>query len=104
MPAEPLAADAVKAMLLRVCAEVMAAESELTEADRRIGDGDHRLGMQRGMTAARLALESAEVSDVAAAFGAIALAGLNRFDAAALSTFLEAGLAGVCRRGGATPL
>ena len=40
-------------MLLLVAERIIAAEPHLSEADRNLGDGDHGLGMQRGLTAAR---------------------------------------------------
>jgi len=49
---DAIAADELRAMLLDVCARVVASEAMLGEADRRIGDGDHGLGMARGFGAA----------------------------------------------------
>lgn len=43
-------------MLLSVADRIIAAEPELSEADRRLGDGDHGIGMKRGMEAAIEAL------------------------------------------------
>lgn len=118
--------DEVKAMLLLVADRVMAAEPMLSEADRNLGDGDHGLGMQRGMMAAKEKLEAGDVESIEKAFatvgmammstmggasGAIfgtffrnggkALAGREMFDAAGLAAFLQAGLEGVKQRGGA---
>ncbi|MES2596650.1 MAG: dihydroxyacetone kinase subunit DhaL [Verrucomicrobiota bacterium] len=126
MPKTSLSKDDVKAMLLLACDRVIAAEPHLSEADRNLGDGDHGLGMQRGMTAAKEKLEEGEVESIEKAFvsvgtammssmggasGAIfgtffrnggkALAGKESFDAAALATFLQAGVEGVKQRGGA---
>lgn len=50
-------------MLLSVADRIIASEPELSEADRRLGDGDHGLGMQRGMEAAKEKL--AELDDSA---------------------------------------
>lgn len=121
-----LSKDEVKAMLILACERVIAAEPMLSEADRNLGDGDHGLGMQRGMTAAKEKLEAADVESIEKAFstvgmammssmggasGAIfgtffrnggkALAGKEVFDAAALAAFLKAGVDGVKQRGGA---
>jgi dihydroxyacetone kinase-like protein len=126
MPKAQLSKDDVKAMLLLVCERVIAAEPILSEADRNLGDGDHGLGMQRGMTAAREKLEGGEVESIEKAFstvgmammssmggasGAIfgtffrnggkALAGKETFDSAGLASFLRAGVDGVKQRGGA---
>ena len=52
MPKTALDAPQVISMLQEVCQAIIAAEPLLTDADRALGDGDHGLGMQRGMTAA----------------------------------------------------
>lgn len=126
MPKSTLSRDEVKAMLLLACERVIAAEPQLSEADRNLGDGDHGLGMQRGMTAAKDKLNAGDVESIEKAFstvgmammssmggasGAIfgtffrnggkALAGKDSFDAAALASFLRAGVDGVKQRGGA---
>lgn len=126
MPKTALTKDEVKAMLLLVADRVIAAEPMLSEADRNLGDGDHGLGMQRGMTAAREKLSAGDAESIEKAFstvgmammstmggasGAIfgtffrnggkALVGKDIFDAAGLAAFLQAGLDGVKQRGGA---
>lgn len=126
MPKASLSKDEVKAMLILACERIIAAEPMLSEADRNLGDGDHGLGMQRGMTAAKEKLEATEVESIEKAFstvgmammssmggasGAIfgtyfrnggkALAGKETFDAAGLAAFLKAGVDGVKQRGGA---
>jgi dihydroxyacetone kinase-like protein len=101
---------------------------ELTHADQAIGDGDHGLGMDRGLKVAKAAVatEAEAGDDVGAVLerfgtamltsmggasgavygslfrrGALGLKGHAMFDAAGLATFLEDGLAGVKERGGA---
>jgi dihydroxyacetone kinase-like protein len=126
MPKPSLTKDEVKAMLLLACERVIAAEPQLSEADRNLGDGDHGLGMQRGMTAAREKLEAGDVESIEKAFSSVgmammssmggasgaifgtffrnggkALAGRDTFDAAGLAAFLQAGVEGVKQRGGA---
>ena len=126
MPKSSLSKDEVKAMLLLACERVIAAEPQLSEADRNLGDGDHGLGMQRGMTAAKEKLESGDVESVEKAFSSVgmammssmggasgaifgtffrsggkALAGKESFDAVGLAAFLQAGVDGVKQRGGA---
>jgi dihydroxyacetone kinase-like protein len=121
-----LSKDEVKAMLILACERIIAAEPMLSEADRNLGDGDHGLGMERGMRAAIEKLNAAEVESIEKAFstvgmammssmggasGAIfgtffrnggkALAGKEAFDAAGLAAFLKAGVDGVKQRGGA---
>jgi dihydroxyacetone kinase phosphoprotein-dependent L subunit len=59
-------------MLQRVAEAIIEAEPLLSEADRRLGDGDHGLGMKRGMEAALEALsESDEQASVGDLFGAV---------------------------------
>lgn len=126
MPKASLSKDEVKAMLTLACERIIAAEPMLSEADRNLGDGDHGLGMQRGMTAAKEKLAAGEPESIEKAFstvgmammssmggasGAIfgtffrnggkALAGKEAFDAAGLAAFLRAGVDGVKQRGGA---
>jgi dihydroxyacetone kinase-like protein len=126
MPKTSLSKEDVKAMLLLACERIIAAEPQLSEADRNLGDGDHGLGMQRGMTAAKEKLNAGEPESIEKAFstvgmammssmggasGAIfgtffrnggkALAGKETFDAADLAAFLQAGVDGVKSRGGA---
>lgn len=126
MPKETLSKDEVKAMLLLAAERIIAAEPMLSEADRNLGDGDHGLGMQRGMTAAKDKLGATEPESIEKAFGTVgmammssmggasgaifgtffrnggkALAGKEAFDAAALAALLQAGVDGVKQRGGA---
>lgn len=125
MPKSSLSPEQVCEMLLQAADAVIAAEPALSEADRNLGDGDHGLGMQRGMTAAKeklaVAPESVEkafstmgmamMSSMGGASGAIfgtffrsggkALAGQAALDSAGLAAFLKAGLEGVQSRGGA---
>jgi len=126
MPKSSLTKEDVKSMLLLACERIIAAEPQLSEADRNLGDGDHGLGMERGMNAAKEGLMTGEVESIEKAFvivgtkmmssmggasGAIfgtffrnggkALSGVERFDSAALAAFLQAGVDGVKQRGGA---
>lgn len=126
MPKNSLSKEEVKSMLLLACERIIAAEPELSEADRNLGDGDHGLGMERGMKAATEKLQSGEVESVEKAFSSVGMAmmssmggasgaifgtffrnggkalnGLETFDAAALAAFLQAGVEGVKQRGGA---
>ena len=127
MPKTTLSKDDVKAMLLLVCDRVIAAEPQLSEADRNLGDGDHGLGMKRGMEAVKEKLAGgvdsvekafantgmAMMSSMGGASGAIfgtlwrnggkALAGREAFDGQGLADLIKAGLEGVMARGGAKP-
>ena len=126
MPKTTLSKEETTAMLIQACDAIIAAEPMLSEADRNLGDGDHGLGMQRGMTAAKDKLNAAAPDSVEKAFstvgmammssmggasGAIfgtffrnggkALAGKEALDAAGLAAFFQAGVDGVKQRGGA---
>ena len=114
-------------MLNLVADRIIEAEPMLSEADRNLGDGDHGLGMKRGMEAVKEKLaggaESIEkafsntgmamMSSMGGASGAIfgtlwrsggkALAGKESFDGAALAALVKAGVDGVMARGGAKP-
>jgi len=126
MPKNNLSKEDVQAMLILACERIIAAEPMLSEADRNLGDGDHGLGMERGMTAAKEGLLAAPVESIDKAFitvgtkmmssmggasGAIfgtffrnggkALAGQETLTAAGLATFFRAGVDGVKQRGSA---
>lgn len=126
MPKVTLSKDEVKAMLILACERIIAAEPMLSQADRDLGDGDHGMGMERGMRAAIEKLNAAEVESIEKAFATVGMAmmssmggasgaifgtffrnggkalnGKETFDAAGLAAFLQAGVDGVKQRGGA---
>jgi dihydroxyacetone kinase-like protein len=126
MPKSSLSKDEVKAMLILSCERIIAAEPMLSQADRDLGDGDHGMGMERGMRAAIEKLNAAEVESIEKAFSSVGMAmmssmggasgaifgtffrnggkalnGKEAFDAAGLADFLKAGVDGVKQRGGA---
>ncbi|MFC5458001.1 dihydroxyacetone kinase subunit DhaL [Prosthecobacter fluviatilis] len=123
-----LNANQARLMMLQVADAIIAAEPMLSQADRDLGDGDHGLGMKRGMEAVKAQLEpmdpasveqvfvttgTAMMTSMGGASGAIfgtvyraggkALAGRPAFDAEGLSLLLSAALEGVMKRGGAKP-
>ncbi len=126
MSNQSLSPSEIKAMLLAVSDKIIQSEDLLSEADRKLGDGDHGIGMKRGFTAAKAQLEALEPKTVGQAFtttgmtlmstmggasgavmgilyqsGGMALGDAETFDAAGLSTFLSAALDGVTNLGGA---
>ena len=126
MPKTSLSKDEVKAMLILACERIIAAEPMLSQADRDLGDGDHGMGMERGMRAAIEKLNAAEVESIEKAFSTVGMAmmssmggasgaifgtffrnggkalnGKDTFDASGLAAFLKAGVDGVKQRGGA---
>lgn len=61
-----------RAMLQQVAERIIEAEPILSEADRQLGDGDHGLGMKRGMEAALKVLsESDDTATVGDLFGSM---------------------------------
>jgi phosphoenolpyruvate---glycerone phosphotransferase subunit DhaL len=128
MAKEQLSVEETVAMLDTVADAIIVAEPELSEADRNLGDGDHGLGMKRGMEAVKaklaeggfesvdkvfMAMGMAMMSSMGGASGAVfgtlfrnggkAIKGSETFDAAGLAEFLKAGTEGVMSRGGAKP-
>ncbi len=118
----------VRLMLLQVADAIIAAEPMLSQADRDLGDGDHGLGMARGMEAVKEQLDkldpgtveqvfvttgTAMMSSMGGASGALfgtlfraggkALAGRPALESEGLAVFLQAALDGVMKRGGAKP-
>ena len=123
-----LSTNQVRLMMLQVADAIIEAEPMLSQADRDLGDGDHGLGMKRGMEAVKAqlgGLDPASVEQVfvttgtammtsmggasGALFGTVyraggkALAGRAAFDSEGLALLLEAALEGVMKRGGAKP-
>jgi dihydroxyacetone kinase-like protein len=118
----------VRLMMLQVADAIIAAEPMLSQADRDLGDGDHGLGMKRGMEAVKAQLEPLDAASVeqvfvttgsammssmggasGALFGTVYRAGGKAvkdrefLEAEGLSLFLQAALEGVMKRGGAKP-
>ncbi len=118
----------VRLMMLKVADAIIEAEPLLSKADRDLGDGDHGLGMKRGMDSVRAKLTegtdgSAEqvlvttgmamMSSMGGASGAIfgtlfrsagkAVGGRAVLDAEGLALGLRAALETIMKRGGAQP-
>lgn len=119
-------AQATRAALLAAAEAVIAAEPELTDADRAIGDGDHGIGMRRGFLAVKEKLSAgtqetpgavlkdsgtALLAKTGGAAGAVfgsffraggqALGEAKVLDAEGFRSFLAAGRDAVMKRGGA---
>ena len=115
-------------MVKQVALSIIDSEPLLTDADRNLGDGDHGLGMERGMKAVIEKIESSsfnQISDVfksagmammssmggasGALFGTLfrnggkALDGVETLNSDGLKSFLNAANEGVKSRGGASP-
>ena len=63
-----LSPNQARLMMLRVADAIIEAEPMLSQADRDLGDGDHGLGMKRGMEAVKAQLEPMEPSSVEQVF------------------------------------
>ena len=123
-----LSPEQARAMMLKVADAIIEAEPMLSKADRDLGDGDHGLGMKRGMEAVKAKLEAGPAASVeqvfadtgmsmmssmggasGAIFGTVyraggkALAGRAELDSEGLALMLAAALEGVQKRGGAKP-
>ena len=114
-------------MVKQIASSIIDSEPLLTDADRNLGDGDHGLGMERGMKAVIEKIESSsfnQISDVfksagmammssmggasGALFGTLfrnggkALDGEENLNSEGLKSFLNAANEGVKSRGGAS--
>ena len=128
MSSQTLSPSDIKAMMIAVSDKIIQSEELLSEADRRLGDGDHGLGMQRGFTAAKAQLEPLEPTTAGQVFtttgmalmasmggasgavmgmlyqsGGMALGNAEDLDAAGVASFLQAAFDGVTNLGGAKP-
>jgi dihydroxyacetone kinase-like protein len=66
--------DQTKAALLAAADAIIASVDRLTKADQAIGDGDHGLGMSRGMKAAKDALDKKPAATVGDLFKTMGMA------------------------------
>ncbi len=123
-----LSVNEVRDMMVAAADRIIASEPILTDADRALGDGDHGVGMERGMTAVKEALAdkdfpsagkvfvavgTAMMSSMGGASGAIfgtlfrsggkAVGEATDFTAAELAALLREGTDQVMARGGAKP-
>lgn len=128
MAKETLSPNECRDMLLQAAERIIESEPILTDADRALGDGDHGIGMERGMNAVKeklggqefevagkpfMAMGMAMMSSMGGASGAVfgtlfraggkALGDAGSFGAAELAQFFAAAAEGVQSRGGAKP-
>ena len=74
-------------MLLAVADKIIEAEPILTDADRALGDGDHGVGMERGMNAVKEALAGTEFPNVGKVFMAMGMAMMSSMGGASGALF-----------------
>ena len=128
MGKDTLSIEETRDMMLAVADKIIESEPILTDADRALGDGDHGVGMERGMNAVKEPLAGEEfptvgkvfmgvgmamMSSMGGASGAIfgtlfrsggkALGDAETLDGAGVATFFKDGVEGVMKRGGAKP-
>lgn len=128
MSKEQLTPAETKTMMLQVADAIIEAEPILTDADRALGDGDHGVGMERGMNAVKEKLEASEYESVGkvfmdfgmammssmggasgAVFGTLFRAGgksikdSSTFGSEELANLITSGTESVMERGGAKP-
>ncbi len=128
MGKETLSTVEVRDMMIAAAQAIIEAEPILTDADRALGDGDHGVGMERGMTAVKEKLDGAEFANPGKVFMAVGMAMMSSmggasgalfgtffraggkatgdaetFGGAECAAFFKAGSEGVMTRGGASP-
>ena len=64
MSKSSLTTEQTRDMMIQAAEAIIAAEPILTDADRALGDGDHGVGMERGMTEVKEKLGGAEFASV----------------------------------------
>jgi dihydroxyacetone kinase-like protein len=87
MAKDNLNKEEARAMLLAVADAIIAAEPILTDADRALGDGDHGIGMTRGLTATKEALKGVEFESVANVFSTAGMAMISSMGGASGAIF-----------------
>lgn len=129
MPKISLNSAQVREMVIQVADAIIAAEDFLSEADRNLGDGDHGIGMERGMKAVKEKLAAldanapidkifttagmAMMSSMGGASGVIfgsfylggakVIVGKETLDSAGLAAFLQGSCDAITTRGKAKP-
>jgi len=94
MAKEQLTPAETKTMMLLVADAIIEAEPILTDADRALGDGDHGVGMERGMNAVKEKLEASEYESVGKVFmdfGMAMMSSMGGASGAVFGTLFRAG-------------
>lgn len=87
MAKESLTINEVRDMMLAAADRIIEAEPVLTDADRALGDGDHGVGMERGMNAVKVALAEVEFPNVGKVFMAMGTAMMSSMGGASGALF-----------------
>jgi dihydroxyacetone kinase-like protein len=100
-----LSPNQVRLMMMQVADAIIEAEPMLSQADRDLGDGDHGLGMKRGMEAVKVqlgALDPASPEHVFVTTGTAMMTSMGGASGAIFGTVYRAG--GKALAGRASPL
>ena len=87
MGKESLTSNEVRDMMLAMADRIIEAEPILTDADRALGDGDHGIGMERGMNAVKEALEGKDFPTVGKVFMGVGMAMMSSMGGASGAVF-----------------
>ncbi|MFK5923781.1 MAG: dihydroxyacetone kinase subunit DhaL [Verrucomicrobiota bacterium] len=87
MPKTQLTPTETKTMMLQVADAIIEAEPILTDADRALGDGDHGVGMERGMNAIKEKLGASEYTSVGKVFMDVGMAMMSSMGGASGAVF-----------------
>jgi len=82
-----LTINEVRDMMLEVADKVIKAEPILSNADRALGDGDHGIGMERGMNAVKVVLTDMDFPSVGKVFTAVGTAMMSSMGGASGALF-----------------
>lgn len=87
MAKETLSINETRDMMLAVADKIIESEPILSEADRALGDGDHGVGMERGMNAVKEALAGEEFACVGKVFMGVGMAMMSSMGGASGAVF-----------------
>ncbi|MDF1738561.1 MAG: dihydroxyacetone kinase subunit DhaL [Verrucomicrobiales bacterium] len=87
MAKETLSINETRDMMLAVADKIIESEPILSEADRALGDGDHGVGMERGMNAVKEALEGEDFACVGKVFMGVGMAMMSSMGGASGAVF-----------------
>jgi len=82
-----LSVNEVRDMMLAAADKIIESEPILTDADRALGDGDHGVGMERGMTAVKEALAGKDFPSAGKVFVAVGTAMMSSMGGASGAIF-----------------
>jgi len=87
MSKESLTIEETRDMMIAVAKKIIESEPILTDADRELGDGDHGVGMERGMKAVIEALEAQDFDSVGKVLMAVGMAMMSNMGGASGAIF-----------------